>query len=191
MKYLKFLIFTPPLFLDLFIEFFKIGLFAVGGGFATIPFLYNLTYHFDWVTVQDISDMVAVATVLPGPIGVSCATFMGWKIAGLWGGFVAVLGLMTPSVIIILIVAKIFMTVKENKYVQNVFYGLRPVVCGLIGACAFTFLKNGVLQESGFNYKILILFIVAVACLLFIKKWKIHPAVYIVLGALCGVVFRF
>ena len=81
MKNISFINLIPPIYFDLFFEFFKIGLFAVGGGFATIPFLYNLTYHFDIITVQDITDMVAVATVLPGPIGVSCATYTGWKIA--------------------------------------------------------------------------------------------------------------
>ena len=175
----------------LFFEFFKIGLFAVGGGFATVPFLYNLTYKFDWVTVSDITDMIGIATVLPGPIGVSCATFMGWKIAGFWGGIVAACGLVTPSVIVIIIVAKVFMQIKENKCVKDIFYGLRPAVCGLIGACAYTFLKNGVMDKGVFNYKILILFAMAVISMIFVKKIKIHPIIYIISGALIGMLFKF
>lgn len=173
-----------------FWEFFKIGLFAVGGGFATIPFLYSLTHIFP-LTVMDISDMIAVATVLPGPIGVSCAAFTGWKIAGFWGGFVAPLGLVTPSVIVIVLVAKLFMQIKENKYVKYVFYCLRPAVCGLIAACAYTFLKNGTLTDKGINYKIPCLFALALASMLFVKKIKIHPIAYIFAGAVIGIVFRF
>ncbi len=191
MKHLSFINLIPPIYYDLFFEFFKIGLFAVGGGFATIPFLYNLTYHFDIISVQDITDMVAVATVLPGPIGVSCATFTGWKIAGFWGGIVAPLGLITPSVIVILIVAKVFMQIKDNKYVKNIFYGLRPVVCGLIAACAWTFMVKGVYKQGTVEYKPIILFVVALAIMVFVKKIKIHPAVYILAGAVIGIVFKF
>lgn len=188
MKYLKFFYFIPIIYIDLFFEFFKIGLFAVGGGFATIPYLYNLTYKFQWISVKDVSDMVGVATVLPGPIGVSCATFIGWKAAGLLGGIIGALGLITPSVIVIIIVAKLFMKVEENKYVQNVFYGLRPIVCGLIAACAYTFLKHGVMENGTFHYKPIIIFIVSILCMTFIKK--IHPAFYIILGAFVGIVFK-
>ena len=190
-KYIYLVNLIPPIYIDLIIEFFKIGLFSVGGGFATIPFLYNLTYKFDWVSVQDVSDIVAVATVLPGPIGVSCATFMGWKVGGLFGGIFSAFSLILPSVIVIIIVAKVFMQIQDNKYVKNIFYGLKPVVCGLIGACALTFLKNGVITKSGYNFKILILFLIIAPCLIFIKKLKIHPGVYIVVGAIIGMIFKF
>ena len=190
MKKIFLLSLIPPIFVSLFWEFFKIGLFAVGGGFATIPFLYNLTHIYN-VTVQDISDMVAVATVLPGPIGVSCGTFTGCKIAGIPGGLIAAAGLITPSVIVIIIVAKVFMQIKDNKHVQNIFYGLRAVVCGLIAACAFTFLKNGAFANNEVNWKILILFLVSVSMMIFVKKIKIHPIVYIISGALIGILFAF
>lgn len=182
-------ILLSSVFLHLFWEFFKIGLFAVGGGFATIPFLYNLTYIFPEICGEDISDIIAVATVLPGPIGVSSATFVGWKIAGIWGGIIAAAGLITPSVIVIIAVAKVFLKIKDNRYVLNAFCGLRPVVCGLIAACGFAFLKNGIIKDT-FQCKILILFIITASCMIFIKKIRIHPIVYIFIGALSGIIFR-
>lgn len=195
MKNIKFLnlchILAASLYMDLFWEFFKIGLFAVGGGFATIPFLYNLTHHFNWLTVQDVSDIIAVATVLPGPVGVSSATFMGWKIAGIPGGLTAALGLIAPSFIVIIIVAKLFMQIKDNKYVINIFYGLRPVVCGLIAACGYTFLFKGITAEGVFHWKPLVLFLLTVSCMLFVKKIKIHPVAYILAGAVIGIIFKF
>ena len=130
------------LFLRLFYEFFKTGLFAVGGGMATIPFLYNMADSTGWFTRIDVDNMIAVGESTPGPIGVNMATYVGY-ITGmnegglpfaLLGAVVATLGLITPSIIVILIIASFLKSFRDNRYVESAFYGLRPASTGLIAA---------------------------------------------------------
>ena len=182
----------------LFVEFFKTGLFALGGGLATLPFLYNIADRYDWFTRDMIPDMLAISESTPGPIGVNMATYAGYSTAGILGGIIATLGLVLPSVIIILIVARVLMKVKGNTYVENAFYGIRPAVCGLIAAAGFDVIKTTLFKISDFvvskniidlfNVKSIVLFIV----LLFVtNKYKKHPIVYIGVAAVCGIVFKF
>ena len=120
------------LIVRLFYEFFKIGLFAVGGGMATLPFLYNLAgTHPDWFNTSQLMDMVAVSESTPGPMGVNMSTYVGFTTGGVFGGVCATLGLVIPSIIVILIVAKILNKVKDNPTVQKVIYGIRPASMGL------------------------------------------------------------
>ena len=125
------------IYLQLFFEFFKVGLFAVGGGMATFPFLTDLADKTGWYTQQQLIDMIAIAESTPGPIGVNTATYVGFTTAGLPGALIASLGLITPSVIIILIIARVLARFKDSKLVQDVFYGLRPASTGLIAAAGF------------------------------------------------------
>ena len=134
------------LFLRLFYEFFKTGLFAVGGGMATIPFLYNMADSTGWFTRIDVDNMIAVGESTPGPIGVNMATYVGY-ITGmnegglpfaLLGAVVATLGLITPSVIVILIIASFLKSFRDNRYVESAFYGLRPASTGLIAAAGLS-----------------------------------------------------
>ena len=139
------------IFLQLFWEFFKTGLFAVGGGMATIPFLYNISDATGWFTHQDLVNMIAVGESTPGPIGVNMATYVGFltgmDVAGvptaILGGIVATLGLATPCVIVILIIASILKSFRNNKYVDAAFYGLRPASTGLITAAGPSLWKEG------------------------------------------------
>ena len=110
--------------LRLFWEFFKTGLFAVGGGMATLPFLYDISARTGWFTTGQLADMIAVSESTPGPIGVNMATYVGFTAAGVPGAAVATLGLVTPSVIVILIVARVLAAFRQNKYVDAAFYGL-------------------------------------------------------------------
>ncbi len=182
----------------LFVEFFKTGLFALGGGLATLPFLYNIADKYDWFTREMIPDMLAISESTPGPIGVNMATYAGFSTAGILGGIIATLGLVLPSVIIILIVARVLMKVKGNIYVENAFYGIRPAVCGLIAAAGFDVIKTTLFKLSDFavskniidlfNIKSIILFLV----LLFVtNKYKKHPIVYIAASAVVGIIFKF
>ncbi len=134
------------IYLRLFYEFFKTGLFAVGGGMATIPFLYNMADSTGWFTRIDVDNMIAVGESTPGPIGVNMATYVGY-ITGmnegglpfaLLGAVVATLGLITPSIIVILIIASFLKSFRDNRYVESAFYGLRPASTGLIAAAGLS-----------------------------------------------------
>lgn len=184
-------------YIYLFIEFFKIGLFAVGGGLATLPFLYTLASKYPWFSANELPDMVAVSQATPGPIGINMATYAGFNASGLLGAIVATLALVTPSVIIIMIIASFFDKLKKNTYVEDAFYGLRPSVTALITLSGFEVLKVSILTLSRFestkyffdlfNIKALILFILFTFA---VAKVKLHPILFIVLGALVGIVFQ-
>ena len=120
------------IYLTLFIEFFKIGLFAIGGGLATIPFLFQLTEKFSWFSVEDLTNMIAVSESTPGPLGVNMATYAGIKAAGSLGGVIATTGLVLPSLIIIILISKVLEKFKSNSLISSAFYGLRPAVAAMI-----------------------------------------------------------
>ena len=184
------------IYLSLFFEFFKVGLFSVGGGLATIPFLYDLAArHPEWYTSQDVADMIAISESTPGPIGVNMATYAGYQTAGIPGSIIATLGLISPAIIIIFIVAKILDAFKENKLVQNGFYGLRPASIGLILAALWGVVKIALVNLDAktvggfFNYKAIILAV----CLFIMQKVfkKLHPIALIGIAAVVGIVFEF
>ena len=185
--------------LKLFYEFFKAGLFAVGGGMATIPFLMDMADNTEWFTRAQLADMVAVSESTPGPIGVNMATYVGFTTAGIPGALVATLGLVTPSVIIILLVARVLQQFRRNRFVEAGFYGLRPASAGLIGAAglnvaSMALLKAGptVMQHFVINWKAVILAAVVLVLSNWVKvtkKW--HPIAFIGISAVVGVVFRF
>lgn len=122
------------IYLQLFLEFFKVGLFAVGGGLATLPFLQDMGVRTGWFTSEQLTNMLAVSECTPGAIGVNMATYAGFQTAGFPGAVVATLGLVSPSIIVVFIVAGILKKFSDNKYVKALFYGLRPASTGLIGA---------------------------------------------------------
>ncbi|MCR5304388.1 MAG: chromate transporter, partial [Lachnospiraceae bacterium] len=124
--------------LRLYLEFFKTGLLAVGGGLATLPFLSRLAEETGWFTQHDLADMIAVSESTPGPIGVNSATYVGFKTAGIPGGIVATIGLITPSIIIVIIIASFLKSFNENGYVQKVFECLRPASVALITAAGIS-----------------------------------------------------
>ena len=193
------------MFIYLIAEFFKTGLFAIGGGLATLPFLYEIANKYEWLDIDLMSDMIAVSESTPGPIGVNMATYAGFNAAsflgsfwyGIAGGIVATLSLVLPSVIVCIIVYKFLEKFKESTLVESAFKGLRPAVCGLIAAAALTVFKSACLNVelfniSGellklFNVKALVLFV-----LFFIitRKTKFHPIFYIIPAAIIGILFK-
>ena len=190
-------------YLSLFWEFFKTGLFAVGGGMATIPFLYDMSDATGWFTHMDLANMIAVGESTPGPIGVNMATYVGFLtgmsrhgVAGAIAGAVtATLGLVTPSIIIILIVAAILKSFRENRYVSSAFYGLHPASTGLIAAAGLGVVTTnlfhaGPLSLGSINWKGWLL---AIALWLLTNKVKatkkLHPIVFIACSAVIGIVF--
>lgn len=182
------------LYLQLFWEFFKVGLFAIGGGLATIPFLYDMIDKFHWFDHKMLMDMIAVSESTPGPVGVNMATYVGYITTGsIWGGITTTFGLVLPSIIIICIVAQFLKKFKESHYVQDVFYGLRPAVTALIASAGLgilitTIFKDGKISFQSFQFIHLVLFIVL---FLFTQKYKkIHPIFLICGCALLGILFQ-
>jgi len=184
---------------QLFYEFFKTGLFAVGGGLATLPFLYGISDKTGWFTHGQLADMVAISESTPGPIGVNMATYVGFTTGGIPGAVIATLGLITPSILVILIIAGFLKAFRDNRYVQYVFYGLRPASTGLIAAAGFSIAVISLFQmdlfrQTGswldlFSWKGILL---AAVIYFLIKKFpKVHPAAFIGLSAVAGVAFRF
>ncbi len=190
------------LYLRLFFEFFKTGMFAIGGGMATLPFLYDISTKTGWFTEAQLADMIAVSESTPGPIGVNMATYVGFTTAGIPGAIIATLGLVTPSVIVILIVARVLQAFRQNRYVDAAFYGLRPCSVGLIAAAGILvvriamfrtefYAQTGVIADL-FNGKALLLAAALVLLTRYVKKTKgLHPIVFIFASAAVGVLFRF
>ncbi len=185
--------------LQLFWEFFKTGLFSVGGGLATLPFLTKMAEnHPEWFDLSMLSDMIAVAESTPGPIGINMATYAGFATGGVWGALIATLAIITPSFIIIFLISKGIKKYKENKYVVRVFYALRAAVTGLIAAAGYSvlklaFYKDGISSFSqiftALDWRALIVFAVVLAATQIKQLKKIHPILYIVAGAAAGIVF--
>ena len=195
-------------YLQLFIEFFKTGLFAVGGGMATLPFLQEIGERTGWFTYGDLMNMLAVSESTPGPIGINMATYVGYTVGGVPGALVATLGEVTPCVIVILLVAAVLQSFRSNPYVERAFYGLRPASTGLIAAAGVAvvlevltgicLLDRGVFNAVGLSGDSLLnwkgLALAAIILLLtngckVTKKW--HPIVFIVFSAVVGIVFGF
>lgn len=131
-------------YLKLFLEFFHIGLFSFGGGYATLPFLYHIADVQKWYTTKQLSDMIALSSITPGPVGVNVATFAGYTTAGIEGALIATLSLILPSFIIVLSISKLLDKFKENKYVQSVIYVLKPAGCGLLAAVGVDMFVNNI-----------------------------------------------
>ena len=190
------------LYLKLFFEFFKTGLFAVGGGMATIPFLADMAEKTGWFTAAQLADMIAVGESTPGPIGVNMATYVGYTTGGIPGAIIATLGLVTPSVIIILIIARVLKSFRDNKYVDAAFYGLRPCSVGLIAAAGMSvvllsLLNTDLFTATGnvmdlFRWKCILLAGILLVCTRWVPKVKdLHPIILILVSAVIGAVFRF
>ena len=131
------------IYLQLYWEFFKTGLFAIGGGMATLPFLKDIGASTGWYTYSDLMNMLAVSESTPGPIGINMATYVGYLVGGLPGAVIATLGEVTPSIIVILLIAVLLKNFQDNQYVNWAFYGLRPASTGLIGgACVAVMLES-------------------------------------------------
>ncbi len=183
--------------LSLFFTFFKIGLFTIGGGYAMIPLIQREVVANGWLTQQQLVDFIAVSESTPGPFAINIATFVGMETGGILGALVTTLGVITPSFIIILVIAKYFLTFRENRYVQAALSGLRPTVIGLITAAAVTIgistfttssidLQNiGAFFANGIDYKALILFVIL---FVFSRIKKLSPILIILTAGGLGLI---
>lgn len=189
------------IYLQLFYEFFKTGLFAVGGGLATLPFLYDMSDSTGWFSHKQLADIIAISESTPGAIGINMATYTGYLTAGYGGALVATIGLVSPSIIIILIIARVLTKFRDNQVVEATFYGLRPASTALIAAAGFSVVWLDLFDFSrlvdandwlGFvNLKALALAII----LFFLMRLKLfkhlHPIYFIALSAIVGIIFQF
>jgi len=189
------------IYLQLFWEYFKIGLFAIGGGQATIPFLVALSEATGWYTIAQLTDMIAVSESTPGAIGVNMATYVGYSIKGILGSIVASLGLITPSIICILLVAAFLQKFKDSKTVKKAFYGIRPASTGLIAAALYTLVKMCMFNVNAYkvsgvfadliNVNYLILFAILIVLMNLKKLKNIHPLCFVAFAAIVGIIFKF
>ena len=167
------------IYLEIFFTFLKIGLFSFGGGYAMLPLIQRevVTAH-KWIGAKEFIDVVAISQITPGPISINSATYIGYKTAGIFGSTVATLGVIFPSIIIMVIISKFFIKFKNNKYVENAFLGLRPATIGFIAAAAIL-----VAQSSFIDIKSVIIF---VAAFLLSYVYNLDPILLTVLSAAAG-----
>ena len=186
------------LYFRLYVNFFIADLFSVGGGLAILPFLYKISDNTGWYTHQDLMNILAVSESTPGAIGANMATYVGFMTGSIPGALSATLGLVTPSIVVILIIARILEQFRSSKYVQFAFRGLKPASMGLIAAAGFSvarlvFIHNEMIGNGALT-EIIDLKAIILGVLLFLlmqKFKKIHPAVFIGFSAAAGIIFSF
>ena len=180
--------------LRLILEFFKTGLFAVGGGLATLPFLYEMGEKTGWFNAEDVLNLLAVSESTPGAIGINMSTYVGFLTAGIPGAVIATLALAAPSIIVIILVAQILDKFRNSQLVQGIFKGLRPASIGLITAALLGVAQETLVNTDAtgilnfFDWKSILL---AGAIFAIMKKWKAHPIAYIAIAAVAGILFKF
>ncbi len=192
----------------LFWEFFKTGLFAIGGGMATVPFLQDISAKTGWFTSADLANMIAVSESTPGPMGVNMATYVGYTVGsqqlggtgmGVVGAVVATLGLISPSIVVILIVAYFLKRFRDSKLVDSVLYGLRPASVALISAAGVEIVLFAVLRvgsiwriaDASLSWKAVVLALAVFAGTNLIPGLKkIHPIWFVAASAVAGVLLH-
>lgn len=177
-------------FLYIYLNFCKIGLFTIGGGMAALPLLQDLVLKSGWLTLDQFANMIAISQATPGPLGINMATYIGFSQMGVWGSLIATLGMVTPSWVIIVIIARGMENFKENRWVQLFFTGLRPVVIGIILAALFSIARLSFFDfDAGswtVDFKAVALF---VALFALSRRLNLHPSVYLLMAGLLGILF--
>lgn len=186
------------IYLLLFIEFFKAGLFSIGGGPATIPFLKQMSVKYGWFTSSELLDMIAISESTPGAIGTNMATYVGMKVAGVPGAIVSTIALALPSIIIIILIINVIVKYRESRLMMDSFYGIRPATAGLVfGAMAEIFAVSlfsyNIFKQTNYLmdlFKIGPLILFSIMFLIHYKIPRIHPIALIIAGAVIGVIFK-
>jgi len=170
------------LYLQLFLSFLKIGIFGFGGGYAIISLIQHEMLSHNWMTESELTDIIAISQMTPGPIGINCATYVGYTATGsVWGAAIATIAIILPSFFIMIAICKFLVVIADNKYYKFALQGLRPTVVGLIGAAALLLINS----ENFIDYKSIILFAVA----FFLSfKFKVHPILLIIGAGIAGLV---
>lgn len=186
------------IYLQLFWEFLKTGLFTVGGGLASLPFLYDISDKTGWYTHAQLADMIAISESTPGPIGINMATYVGFTTAGIPGAILASLGFIIPSIVIVSIVSRFLKKFNENKFVKGAFYGLRAVSVALICSALVSVVKISLINiplfgETGAIFDLISIpgIILAGVCWFILKKWNPHPVFILGGSAVVGILLGF
>ena len=173
-------------YLQLIYVFFKIGLFGFGGGYAMISLIqFEVVDHFEWMTMQEFADILAISQITPGPISINSATYVGFNVAGIMGATVATLALCLPSIILMFFVIRFLFANIENRYVQYVFSGLRPAIAGLIFTAALLLMNVENFPDAGIGKNNLSIIICA-ATFIASYFYKVNPVLLIILAGACG-----
>lgn len=182
------------IYLRLFYEFFKVGLFSVGGGLATIPFLTDLGLRTGWFTSGQLADMIAISESTPGPLGVNMSTYVGFHTAGLLGGIVSTLGLVAPSILVILLIARILHQFRQSRVVNAIFYGLRAASVALITVALLQVAVIALGGQEGSPLGIHWIGVALAAVVFVLMRYtpakKLHPIVFIAFSAVVGILFQ-
>ena len=166
----------------MFKEFFKIGLLSFGGGFATLPFLYHIAEKYHWYSVDELTQMLAISSITPGPVGINMATYAGMKTQGLITAVIATISIILPSLFIVIAISKLLRKFSDNFYVKSAIYGLKPASCALIATVALRLIKSSVTNIWGgliFGSLLVILF-----------TRKKSPIFYLVVSGLAGLLLN-
>ena len=192
---------TLPL---LMYEFFLTGLFAVGGGLATLPFLKDIGRRRGWYTTAQLGDMVAASQCVPGPLGTNMSAYVGWHVGGLPGALLSALSLMLPTILVDLLVSVLMKFLKKIPWleplIERFMQAIRPASAGLICAAAFSLLSISLVRPEAvwdlrapldwlgnFDWRCIALYAVLLPFVFWKKTKKVHPAVWIGAGAVVGV----
>ncbi len=166
--------------------FFIVGLFTIGGGYAMIPLMIDKLTKYNLCTKEELLNFIAISESTPGTFAINVATFAGYKNGGVFGGIVATLGLVLPSLIIIILIAKIFNNLTKSTKAQNILKGIRPVVIGLIGSVIIDLIYSNIYIDNSFNYRFLLIGLVCTIIKIIFKK--VHPIVLVLIGAVLGII---
>lgn len=179
---------VDSMLLELFWSFLMIGFVSFGGGYTMVPVIEMEVNNHGWMTTQEFTDAIAIASMSPGPIATNSAIFVGYKAAGISGAFISALGMVLPSLIIIFIIAAFFYRFNQYRLVKSAFYGLRPIITGLIIYAAINFaLSNKVLAPISWNtLSLLLIFVLSLFALI---RLKMNPIVVILISGIMGIFF--
>lgn len=181
------------IYIKLFISFFQIGLFSIGGGYAALPLIQEQVVDINkWLTIKEFTDLITIAEMTPGPIAINSATFVGNQIGGILGSIIATLGCVIPSFVIVLILARIYFRYKSLSIIRGILEGLRPAVVALIGSAGVSILTLTFWGEQGFSLNLYDLNLIAVTlfsiALLILRKWKPNPIIIMLATGLIGMI---
>ena len=187
------------LYFLLYFEFFKIGLFSLGGGYATLPFLYHMSEQYHWFSPVELTQMLAISSITPGPVGLNVATYAGFKTAGIIGSIIATSAIMMPSYFMVVAISKMLKKFRNNFFVESALYALRPATAAMIGAVSIRLFKDCAIRSMSFNSfsfaKITsfldIKAIVLIICLfIFSFYYKKDPLIFLLIGSVAGIIMH-
>ncbi|MBQ8501291.1 MAG: chromate transporter [Bacteroides sp.] len=179
------------LYLQLFYTFFKIGLFGFGGGYAMLSMIQGeVVTRYEWLTAQEFTDIVAISQMTPGPIGINCATYVGFTATGsVWGSALATLAVMLPSFILMLTISRFFLKYQKHPVVEAIFSGLRPAVVGLLASAALVLMtKENFSSPTEDTYSFIVSCIIFLVAFVGTRKYKVNPIAMIIGCGLAGLI---